>query len=102
MPTLAAYRLTVGEMPAHGHEVAINALGAHFHSFNTNKPYNNSIWSNDPSLISLSNSAPGIRQHNTSSSGAYTPAASVNTSGGNELHNNMQPFTVALLWQRTA
>jgi microcystin-dependent protein len=71
-----SHTLTVAEMPAHTHQARATEEQA-----NTNDPANN-IWSAQPDGTHYGTVVPG----------ASMASASITSVGGNQAHNNMQPF----------
>lgn len=95
-------KLTVAQMPSHNHTASSNSTGAHTHlTANTDvgggsqtAAYRNSDywWS----------SAKTPSKGSTTSAGAHTHAVTVNNTGSGQAHDNMMPYIVADIWQRTS
>ena len=92
----ATHQLTVGEMPSHGHAGSTNLTGNHTHSISF---YQWEGSSNNPSRWSSSGD-PSARS--TSSSGSHSHSVTINNTGNNQSHNNMQPYLSCYIWKRTA
>lgn len=92
----ATHQLSVGELPAHNHSASSNWTGAHVHAIQT---YNNSGGSVG---VSQFYSRDYARKHNTESAGGHSHTVTVNNTGSNRGHNNMQPYLAVYMWKRTA
>lgn len=94
----ATHTLTAAEMPAHSH--GISTSGDHSHYFYGSDNNNGPLTEGD----GLDTEANGHFTRNvrftTSSSGAHTHT--ISNSGGGAAHNNMSPYLVCYIWQRTA
>ena len=94
----ATHTLTVNEMPAHSH--GISNSGDHTHNFYGSDNNNGPLTEGD----GLDTEGNGHFTHNvrftTSSAGAHTHT--ISNSGGGAAHNNMPPYLVCYIWQRTA
>ena len=95
----ATHQLTVGEMPEHNHTGSTNTTGEHTHGVLTD---NISSVGNALSIacnqgISLYNI-----KANTTSSGNHAHIVTINNTGSNIGHNNMQPYLAVYMWKRTA
>lgn len=94
----AAHTLTVNEMPAHSH--GISNSGDHSHYFYGSDNNNGPLTEGD----GLDTEGNGHFTRNvrftTSSAGAHTHT--ISNSGGGAAHNNMPPYLVCYIWQRTA
>lgn len=92
----ATHQLTVGELPAHNHSASSNWTGDHVHAIQT---YNHSGASVG---VSQFYSRDYARNHNTNSAGGHYHTVTVNNTGSNQGHNNMQPFIAVYIWKRTS
>ncbi len=94
----AAHTLSVNEMPAHSH--GISTSGDHTHNFYGSDNNNGPLTEGD----GLDTEGNGHFTHNvrftTSSAGSHTHT--ISNSGGGAAHNNMPPYLVCYIWQRTA
>ena len=94
----ATHTLTVNEIPAHSH--GISTSGNHSHYFYGSDNDNGPLTEGD-GLDTEGNShfTRNVR-FATSSAGAHTHT--ISNSGGGAAHNNMPPYLVCYIWQRTA
>lgn len=91
----ATHKLTVGEMPAHSHKATTNTIGNHTHPI---------------PLYTVSGGGPAggpkydpnnvINNGTSGSSGNHSHTVTINNSGNNQPHNNLQPYIVVYMWQR--
>ena len=91
----ATHQLTVGEMPAHSHKAITNTTGNHTHPI---------------PLYTVSGGGPAggpkydpnnvINNGTSGSSGNHPHTVTINNSGNNQPHNNLQPYIVVYMWQR--
>ena len=92
----ATHQLTVGELPSHNHSGSTNTTGEHTHTFVvTNEEFGND--SNKPT-VGYNNA--GI--YTTSSAGNHSHTLTINNTGNNQSHNNIQPYIAIFIWKRTA
>ena len=101
----ATHTLTVGEMPSHGHSASTNTTGNHHHgTVWTEGNYN--VWG----LYNSSTNHRGMGAGNdydnalpnTSTDGNHSHTVNISNTGSNQSHNNLQPYLVVYIWQRTA
>lgn len=94
----ADHTLSVDEMPAHSH--GISNSGNHTHNFYGSNSNNGPLTEGD----GLDTEGNDHFTHNirftTSSAGNHTHT--ISNSGGGAAHNNMPPYLVCYIWQRTA
>lgn len=90
------HQLTVGEMPLHNHSAWADTQGNHQHA--VAEYAGQSEWVHH--LESETNN--GLAGSLTSASGAHTHNIGINATGGNEPHNNLQPYIAIYCWKRIA
>ena len=84
----------VGELPAHEHDVTCSNNGLHQHKIDI---YNDE--GRDAPYVA--GAAGGIKgSPSTSETGNHSHTISINKTGGNFAHNNMQPFLSVYMWYR--
>lgn len=95
----ATHTLTAAEMPAHSH--GISNSGDHTHFVYGSDDRNGAGYAGD-GIDTGGNSHFRDRnnRYTTSSAGAHTHT--INNAGGGAAHNNMPPYLVCYIWQRTA
>ena len=81
----ATHQLTVSEMPTHRHKYAVNETGMGGNTIYNGPAYANKIEINNPVY------------DNDNYLATY-----VGNTGGNQEHNNMPPYLVVNVWERTA
>ena len=101
----ATHALTVGEIPSHNHTASTNTTGNHHHgTVWTEGNYN--VWG----LYNSSTNHRGMGAGNdydnalpnTSTDGNHSHTVNISNTGSNQSHNNLQPYLVVYIWQRTA
>lgn len=93
---MEAHCITVGEMPSHNHSAWADTQGNHQHA--VAEYAGQSEWVHH--LESETNN--GLAGSLTSASGAHTHNIGINATGGNEPHNNLQPYIAIYCWKRIA
>ncbi len=94
----AKHQLTTGELANHSHSMTSN--GDHYHLISRNIDLSNaSINDKEGSMDTVSNFN-NVNTFKTSTSGNHTH--NISSVGGNESHENRQPYQVVARWYRTA
>ena len=96
----ATHTLTAAEMPAHSH--GISTSGDHNHKFYGSD--NNNGNTSEGAGMGMDTGGNSYMSRNmiyhTANAGAHTHT--ISNSGGGAAHNNMSPYLVCYIWQRTA
>lgn len=93
----ATHTLTVKEMPAHSHKGTTSTNGNHSHEIVCARHRDGSERQVD--------ATPNIQVGDslwTSAAGNHNHTFTTDNAGGGEAHNNMPPYLVCYMWQRTA
>ena len=97
----ATHQLTVGELPSHGHSASTNTTGNHNHCTYmptvTNQGSDFGKAGNE-----FANSGPGRLNLYTEYGGNHSHTVTIDNTGSNTAHNNLQPYISCYIWQRTA
>lgn len=88
--------LPVGELPAHNHSGSTNLAGEHTHSYGGRYLGADAYNRRDAYCPSDSKS------WETLSSGNHSHIVTINNTGTDTPHNNMQPYYTCYMWHRTA
>ena len=94
----ATHTLTAAEMPAHSH--GISTSGDHSHYFYGSDNNNGPLTEGDGLDTEGNGHFTRNERFTTSSAGAHTHT--IDNAGGGAAHNNMPPYLVCYIWQRTA
>lgn len=92
--------LTLANIPSHTHGASMGWAGDHTHNI-TNRSESATYGKIGPQIGSLFNSG-DTNTFSTSSAGGHTHSITINNTGGNTPHNNMQPYLVVYIFKRTA
>ena len=91
------HQLTVGEMPSHNHNASTNTTGWHNHGVQT--------WNTQGAggnAVSSYATATKTSYIYVDGNGNHTHSITINNTGSNQAHNNMQPYLSCYMWKRTA
>ena len=91
--------ITVGELPSHNHSAYTDTTGNHNHDFyGINTPTQSDI----PGIgAAMHASATGNTQYNRiSTNGNHSHIITINNTGSNQAHNNIQPYLSVYMWKR--
>ena len=94
----ATHTLSVNEIPAHSH--GISNSGDHTHNFYGSDGNNGQFTEGDGLDTEANKQYTHNERYTTSSAGAHTHT--ISNAGGGAAHNNMPPYLVCYIWQRTA
>lgn len=86
--------LPVGELPNHSHSATTNTAGEHSHKYGGS--YNGS----DAYQRRDAGCPQDNKSWSTSVSGNHTHTITIDSTGSNTPHNNIQPYYVCYIWQR--
>ena len=91
------HQLTVGELPSHNHSASSNTTGEHSHTY---------YYPNQGGDVGGSNNdTPGWTKKyksimNVSNAGNHSHSITINNTGNNQAHNNLQPYVSCYIWKR--
>ena len=91
---MEAHSLTVGELPSHGHSASTSTTGNHSHSISAQH------FTGSDNTISRYASDRDAATYWTSNAGDHSHSVTVNNTGNNQAHNNLQPYISVYIWKR--
>lgn len=92
----ATHTLTVGEIPSHTHGASANTTGEHKHGAPATGNYNGGGTGFDDG----GGNNPNYTRCYTSINGNHSHTITINNTGSNQPHNNLQPYVSCYIWKR--
>ena len=92
----ATHKLTVGELPSHSHTGSTNTAGEHKHGAPATGNYNGGGTGFDDG----GGNNPNYTRCYTSINGNHSHTITINNTGNNQPHNNLQPYVTCYIWKR--
>ena len=90
------HQLTVGEIPSHTHGASANTTGEHKHGAPATGNYNGGGTGFDDG----GGNNPNYTRCYTSINGNHSHTITINNTGSNQPHNNLQPYVTCYIWKR--
>lgn len=90
----AEHQLTVGELPSHNHTASSNNTGGHNHKYYSYK--------NGGDVGGFGGYGDRSTGYDTSTAGTHSHTITIENTGSNRYHNNMQPYLSVYIWKRIA
>lgn len=88
--------ITVGELPSHSHTGSTNTAGEHKHGAPATGNYNGGGTGFDDG----GGNNPNYTRCYTSINGNHSHTITINNTGSNQPHNNLQPYVTCYIWKR--
>lgn len=83
----------MGELPSHTHSAITNTTGNHNHTYN---------WVLGGSITVPNGGGNYGSTQRTSTNGNHGHTVTIDNTGSNQAHNNIQPYLAIYIWERTA
>ena len=94
--------MTVGELPSHSHAASTNSAGTHKHNITLSVSLGDS-WGD---YNGAAHKGRGDDKQNKSepiqNAGAHSHTVTVNSTGNNQVHNNLPPYVSVYIFKRTS
>jgi microcystin-dependent protein len=95
------HELTISELPNHAHNATTNTVDAHSHSIGGISGAFSLGLGTDMN-VSTNTESSSYKETPTTSAGDHSHTVTVESTGGNNAHNNMPPYLVVYVWQRVS